>query len=245
MHKISIITVTYNCVDILESTILSVLQQDYKNIEYIIVDGQSTDGTIDLVSTYETQITKFVSEKDSGIYDAMNKGLSLCTGDWVFFLNAGDVFYDSHVLSQTFATDKLCCDVCWGDYYARIMGKLVFKKCNLPFYQNTQHYHGMGFSHQSVFVRAEWAKRMKFDLSYRCCADYDMMMRLYKAGAKFHYLEQSIAIVVGGEGFSYSNSKVQMKDTGRILGIEHTMRFKIYYQYWNLKQFVKRLIGRK
>ena len=72
-----------------------------------------------------------------------------------------------------------------------------------------------------------------------------MMMRLYKAGVKFHYLEQPIAIVVGGEGFSYSNSKVQMKDTARLLGIEHTMRFKIYYQYWNLKQFVKRLIGRK
>lgn len=245
MHKISIITVTYNCVDILESTILSVLQQDYKNIEYIIVDGQSTDGTIDLVRTYETQITKFVSEKDSGIYDAMNKGLSLCTGDWVFFLNAGDVFCDKFVLSRIFSSETLEYDVCWGDCWVKIGGKNKYRKFDTPFYLNKSFFHGMGFSHQSVFVRAEWAKRMKFDLSYRCCADYDMMMRLYKAGANFDYLEQPIAIVVGEEGFSYSNSKVQMKDTARLLGIEHTMRFKIYYQYWNLKQFVKRLIGRK
>lgn len=245
MHKISIITVTYNCVDILESTILSVLQQDYQNIEYIIVDGKSTDGTIDLVSTYETQITKFVSEKDSGIYDAMNKGLSLCTGDWVFFLNAGDVFCDKFVLSRIFSSETLEYDVCWGDCWVKIGGKNRYRKFDTPFYLNKKFFHDMGFSHQSVFVRTEWAKRMKFDLSYRCCADYDMMVRLQKAGAKFHYLGLPISVVVGGEGFSYSNSSVQMNDVARLLGVERTVKFKIYYQYWNLKQLVKRLIGRK
>ena len=95
--KISIITITYNSEKTLDDTIKSVLSQNYNDIEYIIVDGNSKDSTIDIVKSYGDKISKFVSEKDSGIYDAMNKGLHLATGDVVGILNSDDVYFDEHV----------------------------------------------------------------------------------------------------------------------------------------------------
>lgn len=90
---ISIITATYNCVDSIESTMQSVLAQSYPNVEYIIIDGQSTDGTIDIIKRYEKSISVFVSEPDKGIYDAMNKGIRASKGIWLNFMNSGDLFY--------------------------------------------------------------------------------------------------------------------------------------------------------
>jgi glycosyltransferase involved in cell wall biosynthesis len=91
--SISIITVTYNCADTIEGTIKSVLAQSYPNVEYIIIDGQSTDGTIDIIKRYEKSITVFISEPDKGIYDAMNKGIRASKGTWLNFMNSGDSFH--------------------------------------------------------------------------------------------------------------------------------------------------------
>lgn len=96
--KISIITVTYNAASFLEETILSVINQTYPNIEYIIIDGGSKDRTIDIIKKYEDKITYWISESDRGIYDAMNKGISMATGEWVNFMNAGDIFSSDAVL---------------------------------------------------------------------------------------------------------------------------------------------------
>ena len=95
---ISIITVSYNAVKTIEDTINSVLNQTYPNIEYIIIDGGSTDGTLDVIKKYQDKITYWVSEPDKGIYDAMNKGALKATGVWLHFMNAGDTFYDEQVL---------------------------------------------------------------------------------------------------------------------------------------------------
>lgn len=242
MDKISIITVTYNCVNILESTILSVLKQDYQNVEYIVVDGQSTDGTIDLVRTYGPQISKFVSEKDSGIYDAMNKGINLCTGDWIFFLNAGDVFTNENVLSTIFRGENCSGhDVVYGDHKVKFSDKIVYQNNSRAFYLNEQWFHGMGFSHQSVFVRTNKAKENMFDLSYKCCADYNMMMQLFKSGAKFKYVSIPIALVEGRGGYSLDNWKIQLKDIARILQIDDTLKFKIYYAYRKMRKTIKSL----
>src|ERR1700755_616928 len=90
---LSVITIVYNNVRDIERTMLSVLNQTYPNIEYIIVDGASNDGTLEVIKRYETRITKLISEKDEGIYDAMNKGLAIATGDYVVFMNSGDELY--------------------------------------------------------------------------------------------------------------------------------------------------------
>lgn len=102
MEKVSVITVVYNGIDYIESTILSVLNQDYINLEYIIIDGGSTDGTLDIIKKYEDRIFYWLSEPDHGIYDAMNKGVAVATGIWIHFRNCGDYFYSDNVISAIF-----------------------------------------------------------------------------------------------------------------------------------------------
>lgn len=244
MKMISIITVTYNCASQIEETLLSVFSQDYPNIEYIVIDGNSTDGTQEIIERYISKIDKFISEKDRGIYDAMNKGILNAKGDWIYFFNAGDVFYNTHIISSILQKNNIGVDVIWGDYVIRRTKELQKVICKTPFFENKKFYHGMGFSHQSVFVKTSLAKKYMFDLSFRCCADFNMMMTLYKNGARFEYLPLPIAIVEGRYGFSDSNKVIQMKDTARILGIENSIRFKFFYIWWRFKEIIKKIIGR-
>lgn len=101
--KISIVTVVWNAADCIEQTLESVRSQDYNNIEYIVIDGKSTDGTIDIIKQYSDIITTFISEKDSGLYYAMNKGKTFATGDFVLFMNSGDIFLATSVISNIVA----------------------------------------------------------------------------------------------------------------------------------------------
>lgn len=126
---ITIITVAYNAVKDIENTILSVLNQTYPNIEYIIIDGGSTDGTLDIIKKYEDKISYWVSEADKGIYDAMNKGALKATGEWLNFMNAGDTFYDQQVLEKVFKdNDWSDADVIYGDINIEYPKKKKVKK---------------------------------------------------------------------------------------------------------------------
>lgn len=164
--KISVITVCYNAVSTIEKTILSVINQTYPNIEYIIIDGASTDGTIDIVNKYRDKITSFVSEPDKGIYDAMNKGVGMAHGNWVFFLNSDDSFYSDNILmnvSQKLRNRNTI-------YYGDVM--------NIP--QNVLY--GGKFSkwritrsnicHQSIFYPAIVFKQYHYDANYKLYADW-------------------------------------------------------------------------
>ena len=113
---ISVVTVCYNAADTIEKTMLSVLNQTYHDIEYIIIDGGSTDGTVEIIRKYADRIAYWVSEPDKGIYDAMNKGIKVATGEWINFMNAGDEFVDANVLDKLFFAKTVAnVDVIYGN----------------------------------------------------------------------------------------------------------------------------------
>lgn len=129
---VSVITVAYNEETTIEKTILSVVTQNYSPIEYIIIDGGSTDGTVDIIRKYESHITYWISEKDEGIYDAMNKGLKYASGEWSIFMNSGDWFYDETVIEKVFS-DK------YSSAVGVIYGAVEFRFANEEIIQGTLH----------------------------------------------------------------------------------------------------------
>lgn len=188
---VSVVTVTYNAREVLERTIKSVVNQTLRNREYIIVDGGSSDGTLEIIKKYEHLIDYWVSEKDSGIYDAMNKGIACASGEWINFMNAGDVFFDDNVLQNIFDQEK--------DYSAKIIYGHAMKsfagnqnvlsksrelsaiKCEPP------------FIHQCVFTDLALAQQYPFNLHYNICADYDFFYKSYLEGIPFQRIDQIVA----------------------------------------------------
>lgn len=131
---ISVVTVSYNTVATIEQTILSVINQTYPNIEYIIIDGGSTDGTIEIIKKYENRIHFWISEPDNGIYDAMNKGIDKATGQWINFMNAGDCFHDNKVLESLFGENNYDnCIAIYGNTNLVKNGLFVGRFLNNPF----------------------------------------------------------------------------------------------------------------
>ena len=190
----TIVTVVYNGEDEIEETIKSIIEQTYKDIEYIIVDGASTDNTIKIVKTYEDNITYWSSEKDSGIYDAMNKGIDLANGKWVNFMNAGDTFADNDTLSKIVKNIEENSDIIYGDRY--------YLKNNKKTLQKAKHidtiFEKMPFGHQSVFIKNEVLKKFKFNDTYKFAADYNLLMQLYLEKYNFQYIEIPICNFISG-----------------------------------------------
>ena len=195
----SVITVVYNDAELLEKTIKSVISQSHKNVEYIVIDGGSTDETLDVIKQYEDYITHWVSEKDSGIYDAMNKGIDLANGDWLNFMNAGDVFSGSDTLVKVLKHACVGKDVVYGDrYYIKKEKRTLQKAKNI----NTI-FQRMPFGHQSAFVRKDVIKKHKFNDTYKFAADYDLLLNLYLSGYQFEYMGFPVCdFLSGGESES-------------------------------------------
>ncbi len=178
--KLSIITVVLNDAAHIESTIQSVINQDFKSIQYIIIDGQSTDGTLDIIKKYKDHIDILVSEKDQGLYDAMNKGLRLATGDYVLFLNSGDRLYDNQTISKIFSTHPDA-DVYYGDAQiispdGAVLGLRRLRPPKNLTWKSLRH--GMLVSHQAFIARRSLCP--EFDLKYRFSADYDWMIKVLR-----------------------------------------------------------------
>jgi glycosyltransferase involved in cell wall biosynthesis len=176
LPKVSIITVVFNAVETLERTILSVKALDYPHVEYIVVDGASTDGTLPLIQTYKETIHKLISEPDKGLYDAMNKGLDLATGDYVWFMNAGDEVAAPEVLTRLFE-HSLDADIYYGDTMIVDMDgqEIGHRRLSPPQHLNWKDFRrGMLVSHQSVLVARPLAR--PYDLRYRFSADYDWVL---------------------------------------------------------------------
>ncbi|ATA68511.1 glycosyl transferase [Capnocytophaga cynodegmi] len=220
-HLISVITVSFNAVKTIEQTILSVINQTYPNIEYIIIDGGSTDGTIDIIKKYQDKIAYWISEPDKGIYDAMNKGIYKANGDWINFMNAGDKFYDNEVLSKFFKANNLEeVDIIYGSMVIIFPKKISLKK-PLPISHIER---GMPFCHQSSFVKSNLYKKYLFNTTYRICADYKFFFDIYKAGAKFKYKEVIVSKFLYG-GLSSSSSIDLLIEERHISGKKYNRYF--------------------
>jgi len=191
MPLISVITVVYNGEAHLEQTIQSVLCQSWSNLEYVIVDGGSTDGTLDIIRKYEDRIDHWISEPDNGIYDAMNKGLDLVSGDLIAFLNSGD-WYNPSVLEKVAGEYLRKND---GDQVIAGKWTLLFEDLDLEIHVSPSLKFSLGIpiSHPAMFVpRNVYEKFGKFDLQYRYGADFDMLVRFYLRGVRFHFIDTII-----------------------------------------------------
>nr|WP_071779299.1 glycosyltransferase family 2 protein [Sulfurimonas hongkongensis] len=189
---VSIITVVYNGEEHLEETILSIINQTYEHVEYIIIDGGSTDGTLKIIKKYEDAIDYWVSKKDSGIYDAMNKGIERASGEWINFINAGDrlIFLDLHSLNSLDTTNS-----CY--YYNEEQQKIKrdpFTKIYLT--HNTP-------CHQSIFYKRD--ELIPFDISYPIVADFEQMTKMCTRNLQPVYSEHLVYFAKAG--FSYESNQ--------------------------------------
>lgn len=197
--KISIITIVYNNARDIEYTITSVLNQSYSNIEYIIIDGASTDGTLAIVNKYKNDIDLIVSEKDNGIYDAMNKGLALATGEYVLFLNSGDELYNAHTL-QTVIEKGNHADIIYGetkliDEQRAVIGDRRHQAPESFDWQSFRY--GMNICHQAIYIKRDITS--PYDLHYQLSADIDWIIRAAKKAKTTQNVNTYVArYLVGG-----------------------------------------------
>jgi glycosyltransferase involved in cell wall biosynthesis len=237
---ITVVTVVRNCEKMLEETILSVINQTYNNIEYIIIDGGSTDCTLDIIRKYEDKIDYWISEPDDGVYYAMNKGIDLATGDWLNFMNSGDSFYSKTVLQNVFETESMDADIIYGDtlriYY---FGPFIEKARPI----NDSMKKRMPFIHQSSFVKTKLMKKCKFDETYRICGDRQFFCDCYANNKKFIYYPLIIAVYDSKYGISSNNYLLVEYELARINGIEKKITWKIKYRvYCNIKSVIKKML---
>ena len=197
---ITIVTVVFNNVATMEKTIQSILNQSYKNIEYIIIDGGSSDGTLDIIKKYNDRISCWISEKDIGIYDAMNKSLKYITGDWVIFINADDHFVSPFVLSNIISSFRKSNTIYYGDI---LFDGKVFYGGKFNAFRMSR----MNISHQSIFYpRSVFSTYQYFyDLNYNIRADHDLNLRLFgNSSLRFKYIPNTISVCSSG-GYSSKN----------------------------------------
>ncbi|QQL48881.1 glycosyltransferase [Mucilaginibacter ginkgonis] len=202
MHspRLSVITVVYNNAADIERTLKSVINQTYTKIEYVVIDGASTDGTLDILKQYQDNITTLISEPDKGIYDAMNKGLEIATGDYVLFMNSGDEIYADNTVAKVFESGDEA-DIYYGetemiDGIGKSLGRRRHKAPNKFTWKSFKY--GMSISHQAIYVRRSLAEPYN-NTSYSLSADIDWILTAAKKAKKIIKVEGYVAkYLVGG-----------------------------------------------
>ena len=201
--KISIITVVWNNEETIKDAIESVLNQTYENIEYIIVDGASTDGTIEIVKGYADKVNKFISEADGSLYEAMNKGISLATGDVIAFLHSDDAHADRSIISTVVDQFDINIQGVYGDllYTDKVDMDKIFRYWKSCDFSPSLLSKGWMPPHPTLFLRREvYQKYGTFDTSFKIAGDYDFMLRILKDNIVVKYLPQVVyKMRVGGE----------------------------------------------
>jgi glycosyltransferase involved in cell wall biosynthesis len=243
--KISIITVSFNSAKTIAGTIESVLSQDFPDIEYIIVDGNSSDDTVQIIRQYENRINKWISEKDHGMYDAMNKGIAMATGDVIGILNSDDVYMNSHVVSDLMnLMEKQKAQLVFADLILVDQAD----ESNVLRYYDSSHFHPDKFrfgwmpAHPTVFVRRSLYQVVgPFSTSYQIAADYEMLIRMLAIQkASYAYLPKPVVKMRSGGASTAGISRnwILNKEIVRACkenGIYSNMAmllFKLPYKLW-------------
>lgn len=230
--KISVVTVVYNSAALIENTVKSIINQSYSHIEHIVVDGGSTDGTIDILNRYKKNISTLLSEPDRGIYDAMNKGIRLATGDFVVFINSGDKFSSPDILEKIFSNpDAAQADVIYGDTdITDSDGNIIHSRRHRP--PETLDWksfkRGMLVCHQSFIARRNLID--SYDLTYRYAADFDWCIRILKKSKSAYNSRQVISLFLEG-GQTRKTIVPGLKERFRIMRHHYGL---VSATFWNI-----------
>lgn len=239
LPRVSIITVVYNSASLLQATIDSVAAQTYANIEYLIIDGGSTDGTIDIIKKNAGLITRWISEPDRGIYDAMNKGLQLATGDYVWFINSGDRIFSVHTLQNVMQQPEA--DIYYGEteIINREGYRLGDRRLKAPEQLSWKSFiNGMLVCHQSVIIKKSITK--SYNLNYKVSADFDWVLYALRRASTIHNTRLVLSKYLE-EGTSRSNIKRSLRERFKIMTsyygllpvlIKHVVIAARFFAYW-------------
>lgn len=241
---LSIITISYNSISYIEKTIKSVIAQKRDKVEYIVIDGGSTDGTIEIIRRYENYITKWISEHDSGISDAFNKGIKNSNGKWIIFMNSGDYFCDENVISEILPLldtykdeDGIYGQICLFNEKGKQLKKYGKEKYN---------YHKLTYvnyvPHQSLFLQRKYFETYGlFDTAYTKAMDYELLLRAGKS-LKLMKLDRQISYVLAG-GVSQRNYSILINEFKKAI-YAHTNNITIlvnlYYIIKLLKIYIRK-----
>lgn len=220
---ISVVTVSYNAVSTIEQTILSVINQTYPHIEYIIIDGGSTDGTVDVIKKYADKIVYWVSEPDKGIYDAMNKGVAVATGEWINFMNSGDCLYEKDTVEKILNKNSTINNV--SIIYGKTM-KQFEKYCTIeipPAISKIKK--RLPFCHQSSFIKLQLLQMHPYNTNYKLVADDEFFYSMYMNNVNFLFIDEIISKYDAYSGVSSCNIKQALCENYQIRGKSNNTYF--------------------
>lgn len=242
---ITVVTVCFNAENVIEKTMKSVLNQTYKSLEYIIIDGDSKDNTRHIIEEYKTLflekgfLFRFITEKDKGIYDAMNKGIRQATGKWINFMNAGDKFCNSNVIEEMFNREI-------PDDVKAVYGNTILVKKNSRklFISDAPHViqRRMIACHQAIFADVQDMKEHPFNLNYKIAADYHYMYHLHKRHGKFLALPINVVDFEAECGVSSINKIACKWECAKITEIDQTWQWRIKITRKTAEVYTKRLL---
>ena len=241
--KISVVTVCYNVADCIEQTMLSVLNQSYPDIEYIVIDGGSTDGTVDIIKKYADRLAYWVSEPDKGIYDAMNKGIAAASGSYINFMNAGDTFASENTVARVVESINEGSDVIYGGSITHSKNGKEKAACPNPFFRQQKWLKHPGINHQSTFIKNSLLKKYGFDCRYRIAADFNLLDIIYRNKGVFQELDYPVARY-DMSGISSVSHSCRIREFAAISGYSpHSFRVRLHIAVFYIKQFIRNIYG--
>ena len=242
---ISIITVAYNSAVTIGNTLESLRQQTDKRFESIVIDGGSKDGTMDIIKLYSDVVTKFISEPDKGIYDAMNKGIALAEGKYLAFLNSDDSYFPDTIASVIAFAERYNPDIIYGDMQKqRTLGKDLFTRNEKPDLHKMPE--EMGIFHPATFAKKELFDQLGgYDLRFKMASDYHWLLRAYIEKADFQYLDKVLVkFSIGGVSNFSCESYRECIIIHEELNTGHVEHMRALYQKCRRKRIKQRIIAK-